>query len=197
MRLTSSPREVVLGVLTTSALVLTGCGSSSSSSSLTVDTPPTADDLVAFSRLTNIIPAQLEVDGTTDYGFIDTGNPWVLLDPSVFPAAAELPTTGGTVSEITTSGLTVQNPFVLPSSMSDVIEDSTFHLRANVGCTVVCGQLAAFDYRAVSFTLGSSVAPGDVAAPHLRRLHARRRWNAPGHARTQVARGRSGHASRG
>ena len=44
----------------------------------------------AFSYLTNLIPVDVTAGGTKGPGFVDTGNPFVLLDPGVFSAASGL-----------------------------------------------------------------------------------------------------------
>jgi hypothetical protein len=158
----------VVGTVVGSALVTFGCGSSSTPALLGDGSSaalPSADDLQAFSRLTNAIPAEVEVDGATNYGVIDTGNPWALLDPAAFPAASSLSTNGGTLDAITTGGKTIDKPFSFGTTAGNVTVGSGFTLHGNLGCSVLCGQVASFDYRAVSFVLGGSSPPSDVAAP--------------------------------
>ena len=53
-------------------------------------------------------------------------------------------------------------PFAFSTSTGDVSGDATLTLRGNLGCSVLCGQVAAFDYRGVTFALGDAVA---AAAP--------------------------------
>jgi hypothetical protein len=163
---------VLLVCATAAATATAACGSSSSPALLgnqkvVTASPPSQADLVAFSRLTNAIPTEISADGSTAYGVVDSGNPWVLLDPAAFPTAATLPANGGPLDAITAGGLTRSKPYVIPTSTGDVSGDATLTLRGNLGCSVLCGQVASFDYRAVTFTLGDTPptdAPTDLGA---------------------------------
>ncbi len=162
---------VLLACACAAATATAGCGSSSSPALLGSQTvtasPPSPADLVAFSRLTNAIPTEISADGSTAYGVVDSGNPWVLLDPAAFPTAATLPANGGALDAITAGGFTRTKPYVIATSTGDVSGDSTLTLRGNLGCSVLCGQVASFDYRAVTFTLGDAApadAPTDLGA---------------------------------
>ena len=167
-------RELTVLLVSVSAMAsaTVACGSSSSPAPLATKTvtasPASAADLIAFSRLTNAIPTEITADGSTAYGVVDSGNPWVLLDPAAFPSAATLPASGGALDAITAGGVTRTKPYVIPTSTGDVSGDSTLTLRGNLGCSVLCGQVASFDYRAVTFTLGDTAptdAPTDLGAP--------------------------------
>ncbi len=157
-------------------LVLAAACSGSSEEALTdggaadgsgaASTATTAVDLVAFSRLTNSIPTYIEAGGTGGWAIVDTGNPWALLDPTVFPSAAGF-MSGGNIPSIVVADRTVDDPFVFSSSTGDVLADATFNISGNVGCSVLCGFTANFDYRDVTLTLGKSTPPSGLGAPML------------------------------
>ena len=153
------------------ATLSAACGSSApaplAGTQTVTASPPSPADVIAFSRLTNAIPTEIAADGSTAYGVVDTGNPWVLLDPAAFPTAAKLPASGGPLDTITAGGFTATKPYVISTSTGDVSGDATLTLRGNLGCSVLCGQVAAFDYRAVTFALGDTApagAPADLGA---------------------------------
>jgi len=150
-------------------MLLGACGSSA-----TTSTPkdggasrsaPSEADLKAFSYLTNTIPATITVDGASALAVIDTGDPWVLLDPVTFPAAASLGQSGGTVTSISLAGTSTSDPWVYGETSGDIAIDPTFAIEANVGCTVLCGFVASFNYRDVSLALGSAATPSGLEAP--------------------------------
>jgi hypothetical protein len=129
--------------------------SSASSGGAPSGSPPTPETQ-AFSYLTNLIPVDVEVSGTTGQGFVDTGNPFVLLDPGVFSAASSLPTNGGYVPSMTIDTQAVSNVYVVPTASGLTSPDPAFPLTANVGCTGICSFVAAFDYKAAVFALGAT-----------------------------------------
>ena len=150
-------------------LALAGCGGGGSGPAPTADAGDAAvavdpADLKAFSYLTNSIPVAIEVDGFTGLVIVDTGNPWVLLDPTTFGDAANLPTTGGTVPSITLADQTSSLPWTYGTTSGDLQVDPTFSINGNVGCTVLCNFVAAFDYRDVTFALDPTSKPSNLGA---------------------------------
>ncbi len=121
-------------------------------------TPATAD-VQAFSRLTNLIPTNAVVGGSSGWVYVDTGNPWALLDPTTFPSAAA---NGGTLPSIAMGGVTASNPFAYGSATGDITGDSTFNVYGNVGCTVVCGFTPSFNFRDATLTLGNVSPPSGL-----------------------------------
>ncbi len=110
----------------------------------------------AFSYLTNLIPVDVTAGSTTGPGFVDTGNPFVLLDPAVFSAASGLAANGGTVPSMTIGTQAVSDVYVVPTANGLTSPDPAFPLTANVGCTGICSFVAAFDYKGAAFALGAS-----------------------------------------
>jgi hypothetical protein len=132
-------------------LPLLGCASSPSPGSA----PPTPETQ-AFSYLFNLIPVDVTIAGASGQGYVDTGDPLMLLDPTTFPSVNDLPPNGGPVPSMTVASQSVTNAFALSSSAGLTSPDPAFPIGANVGCTAVCAYVAAFDYRGASFFLGSS-----------------------------------------
>jgi hypothetical protein len=122
--------------------------------------------VAAFSRLTNSIPTYVTVAGASGWAIVDTGNPWVLLDPMTFPSTASL-SGGGTIPAIEVASQTAANPFVFGSGTGDVMADPTFSVDGNIGCSVLCSFTAGFNYRDVSLTLGGAPPAGVQAAISL------------------------------
>jgi len=117
--------------------------------------PPTPESQ-AFSYVTNLIPVSVGYGGASATGIVDTGNPWVLLDPTVFTSAASLPGNGVSVPTIDIASQTVSNVYVVPSNDGLQSPDPAFPLAANVGCAGICGKVAGFNYRDAVFSLGTS-----------------------------------------
>jgi hypothetical protein len=130
-------------------LLLLGCASSAAPGSA----PPTPETQ-AFSYLTNLVPVDVTVAAASGQGFVDTGNPLVLLDPGTFPSVNDLPPNGGPVPSMTVASQTVTNAFALATLDGLTSPDPAFPLDANIGCTAICGYVAAFDYRGATFALG-------------------------------------------
>lgn len=124
-------------------------------------------DAVAFSRLTNAMPVDITVGAATGWAIVDTGNPWVLLDPTTFPAAASLSAqTGGSLSSpLVISSSTLNGVYAFGSNAGDDPVESMFQIDGNVGCTVLCGLVPSLNYRDVTFTLGGTAAPSGLMAP--------------------------------
>jgi len=121
----------------------------------------------AFSYITNVIPVQVTYGGTTATGFVDTGNPFIELDPTVFTSAASLSSNGQDVPSLVVGGsTTVTNAYVIPTNEGLSSPDPAFPLAANLGCAGICGFVATFNYRDVVFGLGSTAGtpPSDLAA---------------------------------
>ena len=149
-----------------------GCSSAAgkaSSVSFGNNSNPPPQDIQAFSRLTNTIPTEVTVGSSTGWTIVDTGNPWVLLDPTAFPTAASLPANGGPIASVTAGSETVNGPYAFGSASGDLTADATFTLDGNLGCTVICGFVAAFNYRDVTFGLAATAPspPSGVGAATL------------------------------
>ena len=159
--------------------LLMACGSSSSSStgsgsgstatggfgSLSGTTSTTVTpEIAAFSHLTNALPVYVTVDGASAWAFVDTGNPWVVLDPTAFPGVASLPTNGADVPTLDVGGTTVNEVYVIASAAADINNEPPFTLEGNLGCTVVCAYAASFNYRDALFSLNATAPPSGLGA---------------------------------
>jgi hypothetical protein len=150
--------------------LLSACGSKTTSSEapdggvLILPPSPVMGDTEAFSRLTNTIPVSITVAGATGWAFIDTGDPWALLDPATYPGVASISANGGTLASLLIAGQDATNSFVIPTADGDLMGDSSFSLSANIGCSVVCAYAPAFNYRDVTLTLGATSPPAGLEA---------------------------------
>jgi Aspartyl protease/PDZ domain len=117
-------------------------------------------ELVAFTRVSGVITTPVDVDGTTANLVVDTGDPFLLLNPTEFPSAPAV----GTESSVEVGSTTQSNIQVITSSASPTSPDPSVPVGGLLGCTVICGGLASFDYRAATFTLGSVAAPAGLEA---------------------------------
>jgi hypothetical protein len=107
--------------------------------------------------VTNFIPVEVTVAGATGLGFVDTGDPVTELSPQTFPSAPSV--AGGVVPQITIGSTTVSNVQAFGSSQGLISVDPAYPFTANLGYTSLSGKVATFNYRDVTFSLGSSV-PG-------------------------------------
>jgi PDZ domain/Aspartyl protease len=142
-------------------LGLAGCSSASpsppnppSSSPL-----PSRAELVAFTRLLDSIVVPVDVGGTTALLQVDTGNPWVEVNPKVFP---EAPSNAGNVAALSVESERLTNVQVISQSSSCKSPDPGIVVGGFLGCTVLCKSVVAFNYRDVAFTIGRQEAPPDL-----------------------------------
>jgi hypothetical protein len=133
-------------------ILLVGCSSSGGGG--TQAGVPTEQQ--AFSYLYNLIPTQVSEGGGSGTGYVDTGDPWVLLDPATFASVASLPANGAAVSSITIGGQDESNVYVVPTDEGLTSPDPSFPFVSNVGCTGICGYVATLNYRDALFGLGSA-----------------------------------------
>jgi len=140
--------------------LVSSCSSPSSSGPTPVPSDPTSEQ-VAFSYVTNLIPAQITVGGTSATAYVDTGNPFVLLDPSTFTSISGLAALGGDIPSVVVGSTTAENVYVIPTTDGLTSPDPAFPLHANLGCTAICKFVATFNYRDVAFGL----APAAPAPP--------------------------------
>jgi hypothetical protein len=138
-------------------LACAACVALAAACSTTTSTGPTdpTTEQQAFSHITNVLLAPVSAGGASGLGFVDTGNPWVLLDPSKYPAAQALPATGGDVSAVTVASETAENVYVVAEPGGFPSPDPSIALASNAGCTAICSFVAAFDYQNVAFSLGT------------------------------------------
>jgi hypothetical protein len=145
--------------------IAAGCSSTgprglpSSSGSPTGSGP---SQVVAFSHATNLIPAEVTVDGETAILAVDTGSPIVLLNPSDY-ASAPANDTVGDVAELSVGSTTFHNVQVVGSNAL-ASPDPAVALGGLLGCTIICGGSASFNYRDGVFALGDASVPMGVMA---------------------------------
>jgi S1-C subfamily serine protease len=120
---------------------------------------PSAAEILAFTRVLNIIVVPADVAGTTALLGIDTGSPFVLLNPTTFPRAPAV----GSVSSMSVDADTLQNVPVITSSISPTSPDPAVPLGGLLGCAFVCNSVVSFDYRAALFTIGNPVVPSGLS----------------------------------
>jgi Aspartyl protease/PDZ domain len=128
-------------------LFVAGCSSSNSSQKPL----PTAAQIQAFTRATNLFLVPVTISGTTGLLGVDTGDPFLLLNPATYPSA---PTTGNETLTIATQDY--PNILVVTSSQSPASPDPDVPLGGLLGCPILCNTVSAFNYRDAVFTLGSS-----------------------------------------
>lgn len=138
-------------------LLLASCSSSPSDKSTPFVLPSSAD-ILAYTRLTNILVVPIDVAGTMGLVGVDTGNPFVLLNPMNFPQAPAV----GSVSSVTVESDTLQNVPVVTSDISPVGPDPSVPLGGLLGCAFICSSVVSFDYRAALFTIGASAPPSGL-----------------------------------
>ena len=138
-----------LAALPALPLALVAASSCSSSSPATTVVAPA--EVVAFSRVNNLMPVSFTAAGTSGWAFIDTGNPVVELTPGIFPVAMNAE---ASVS-ITVDGQTFSNVAAYGAAQAPI--DPGLPLTGNLGYGIVGGHVASFNYRDVVFTLGSAV----------------------------------------
>jgi hypothetical protein len=135
-------------------VVLLGCSSSSS------PPLPPSSEIQALSRVTNLLFVPVDVAGTTGLLAVDTGDPFVLLSPTVFPEAPQV----GSVSTLSVESDDLTNPQVITSSNVGTSPDPAVPLGGFLGCTVICSSVVSFNYRDAAFTIGSTGAPSGLEA---------------------------------
>jgi hypothetical protein len=139
-------------------LGLAGCSSASSSPPSSSPLPSRAE-LVAFTRLLDSIVVPVDVGGTTALLQVDTGNPWVEVNPKVFP---EAPSNAGNVATLSVESERLTNVQVISKSSSCKSTDPGIVVGGFLGCTVLCKSVVSLNYRDVVFTIGRQEAPPDL-----------------------------------
>jgi len=129
-----------------------------SSASAPTDALPTDAQIRAFTRVSKLLLVQVDVAGTTGLLGVDTGDPFVLLNPTPFSSAPSV----GQVSTLTVESDKLTNVPVITSSQSPTSPDPTVPLGGLLGCTVLCSSVVSFNYRDTLFTIGSSAAPSGL-----------------------------------
>ena len=139
-------------------LGLAGCSSASPNSPNPPSGPPLPSraELVAFTRLLDSIVIPVDVGGTTALLQVDTGNPWVEVDPNVFP---EAPSKGGKVATLSVESERLTNVQVVSQSSSCKGTHPGIAVGGFLGCTVLCKSVVSFNYRDAVFTIGRQPAP--------------------------------------
>jgi gag-polyprotein putative aspartyl protease/PDZ domain-containing protein len=143
------------GTLAAILLALGGCSSSSDAGDGGL---PSAAATLAFTHLTNLLVVPVDVAGTTGLLGIDTGDPFVLLNPTTFPSAPEV----GSVSTLVVESDHLTKVPVITSSDSPSSPDPSVPLGGLLGCTVICSSVVSFDYQNAVFTIGSSTPPSGL-----------------------------------
>ncbi|MEO7109682.1 MAG: aspartyl protease family protein [Polyangiaceae bacterium] len=128
-------------------LLVAGCSSSDSNKKPL----PTAAQIQAFTRATNLFLVPVEISGTTGLLGVDTGDPFLLLNPATFPLA---PATGTETLTIATQDY--PNIPVITSSLSPTSPDSDVPIGGLIGCPILCNTVSSFNYRDTVFTIGST-----------------------------------------
>src|SRR5579871_1026638 len=146
------------------ALVLFGLAGCSSSSPHLPGPPsapplPSRTELVAFTRLLDSFVVPVEVGGSTTLMQVDTGNPWVEVNPKTFPDA---PLHVGHVATLGVESERLANVQIVSKSSSCQSPDQAFQITGFLGCTVLCKSVVSFNYRDVAFTIGPQPAPPDL-----------------------------------
>jgi hypothetical protein len=142
-------------------LGLAGCSSASPSSPNPPSSfaPPARAELIAFTRLLDSIVVPVDVGGTTALLQVDTGNPWVEVDPTVFPDA---PSKAGNVAALSVESERLTNVQVISQSSSCPSPDPEIVVGGFLGCTVICKSVVSLNYRDVAFTIGPQEPPSDL-----------------------------------
>jgi Aspartyl protease/PDZ domain len=142
-------------------LALVGCSSASPSSPTPPSSfsPPSRAELVAFTRLLDSIVVPVDVGGTTALLQVDTGNPWVEVNPKVFP---EAPSNAGNVATLSVESERLTNVQVVSKISPCPNPDPEIVVGGFLGCTVICKSVVSLNYRDVAFTLGPQEAPPDL-----------------------------------
>jgi hypothetical protein len=114
-----------------------------------------------YSRLTNLIPATVGVEGASGLVFVDTGAPVTLLNTIVFPGAgAPGPLT--TVDALDVNGVPAGPVTVLPFASRSSAEP----LRGGtLGANALLDQPAWFDYQHAAFGRGDTMVPDAPGTP--------------------------------
>ena len=140
------------------ALFLAGCSSSSESGPVSYTLDP--QDLLAYSHATALVPASVVANGTSAVLFVDTGSPFVAIDPAAF---------GDVVANGAVGNLALLQ--VGSSSFSDVQvvgassltpQDPHAPVVGVLGCSIICGHVASFDYQGARFGLDGALTPPAV-----------------------------------
>jgi Aspartyl protease/PDZ domain len=128
-------------------LLVAGCSSSDGNKKPL----PTAAQIQAFTRATNLFLVPVDISGTTGLLGVDTGDPFILLNPATYPLA---PATG--TETLTIASQDYPNIQVITSSQSPTSPDPDVPLGGLLGCPILCNTVASFNYRDTVFTIGSA-----------------------------------------
>jgi hypothetical protein len=120
---------------------------------------PSRAELVAFTRLLDSILVPVDVGGATALLQVDTGNPWVEVNPEAFPGA---PSHTRTVATLSVESDRLTDVQVVAESSSCKSPDPGILVGGFLGCTVLCRSVVSFNYRDVAFTLGRQPPPPDL-----------------------------------
>lgn len=131
---------VVVGL----AVLAAACSSSDNDRIL-----PSAEVLRAFTRTTNVLLVQADVDGTPSLLGVDTGAPIMLLSSSIFHYGHAV----DTARTIEVGGKTFDGVDIVVSKSSPASPDPDVPLDGLIGCPILCGTVATFDYRGNALTL--------------------------------------------
>jgi predicted aspartyl protease len=134
-----------------------GACSSSPSADNSSSLPPTSE-LIAFTHVTNILLAPVDIGGTTALLGVDTGDPFLFLNPASYPAAPVV----GSVSAVSIGSDDLINVPVITSTESPPSPDPAVPLGGLLGCTVICRSVVSFNYRDAIFSIGSHAAPSGL-----------------------------------
>ncbi len=141
-------------------LGLAGCSSSSGAPSPPGGAAlPSRAELVAFTRLLDSIVVPVDVGGTTALLQVDTGNPWVEVNPKFFPQA---PAQAGNVATLGVETEQLTNVQIVSKSSSCKSPQEGIQVGGFLGCTVLCRTVVSLNYRDVVFTIGREPAPPDL-----------------------------------
>lgn len=136
-------------------LTLAGCSSSSSNQSKPL---PTAAQIEAFTRATNLFLVPTTIVGTTGLLGVDSGDPFLLLSPATYSTPATATET------LTIDSKNYDDITVVTSSESPVSPDDAVPIGGLLGCPILCNNLVSFDYRDAVFTIGSTPSIDDVSS---------------------------------
>jgi hypothetical protein len=138
-------------------IVLGGCSSSSGGADGGL---PSAAARLAFTHVTNLLLVPVDVAGTTGLLGIDTGDPFVLLNPTTFPKGPVV----GSVATLSVESEHLTEVPVITTSDSPASPDPSVPIGGLLGCTVICKSIVSFDYQNGVFTLGSRAPPSGLLA---------------------------------
>jgi hypothetical protein len=142
------------------ALIGAGCSSGS-----TAGQAPLAshDEIVAYSHVMDLIPAQVDVDGVSGFLVVDTGAPIGAVDRANFPGA---PSVGavGTVQSLSVGPVHATNLSVFGTDAFSS-DDPAMTVGGLLGAGVFVDRRVTFNYRDAKFTIGGEPTPSGTGTP--------------------------------